>query len=553
MNKLFCKTLAFTLTLLGGGLLRSHEAIAGDLAINEESTASPTPGLANPLAPKSSEKRSSLARVTSVSQLSDVQPTDWAFGALQSLVERYGCIEGYPDGTYRGNRAMTRYEFAAGLNQCLNRIQELIASLPQGVTKEDLATLQRLQEEFASELASLRGRVDSLEARTARLETQQFSTTTKLSGQVSMYFGDVFGERAGSANNTTFGYQAFLTFLTSFSGKDSLIVGLEASNLEVFSTETRFPETDLRGTSDETRFVIPAKYVYGFGNNDISLNQLQYRFPVGDKLTVSLDAFASNRVLSANITTLTDLGTGPISYFGKTSPLLYPINQQAGIGLQWRAAPWLNVDFSLANEFTANDPSKGLFQGGYAASVRPVITLGRLRLSASYMNSYSPLFGIDTAAGSNPAKIVGAGPVVANTFFVGSFYRILPNVDIGGGLAHSKVRTLGEGTKGDAEVWQYDLDMVLYDVGKKGNTAGLIFGIQPRLGGTSNAALAQAIGLEPGQRSDRDVGYHIEVFYTHRVNDNITITPGVFWLTAPNHDERNPDVVVGVVRTSFSF
>jgi len=58
----------------------------------------------------------SQAQVTSVSQFSDVQPTDWAFQALQSLVERYGCIAGYPNGTYRGNRALTRYEFAAGLN-----------------------------------------------------------------------------------------------------------------------------------------------------------------------------------------------------------------------------------------------------------------------------------------------------------------------------------------------------------------------------------------------------------------------------------------------------
>ncbi len=68
------------------------------------------------------------AQVTSVSQLSDVQPTDWAFLALQSLVERYGCIAGYPDGTYRGNRALTRYEFAAGMNACLDRVNELIGS-----------------------------------------------------------------------------------------------------------------------------------------------------------------------------------------------------------------------------------------------------------------------------------------------------------------------------------------------------------------------------------------------------------------------------------------
>jgi len=50
------------------------------------------------------------------------------------------------------------------------------------VRREDLATLQRLQEEFAAELATLR-RVDS-EAVTAELEANQFSTTTKLVGEV---------------------------------------------------------------------------------------------------------------------------------------------------------------------------------------------------------------------------------------------------------------------------------------------------------------------------------------------------------------------------------
>jgi hypothetical protein len=53
-----------------------------------------------------------MSQVTNVSQLRDVSPGDWAFEALRSLVERYGCIAGYPDGTFRGNRATSRYEFA---------------------------------------------------------------------------------------------------------------------------------------------------------------------------------------------------------------------------------------------------------------------------------------------------------------------------------------------------------------------------------------------------------------------------------------------------------
>src|SRR6476646_2450734 len=124
-----------------------------------------------------------MAQVTSVSNLSDVQPTDWAFRALQSLVERDGCIAGYPDGTVRGNRALSRYEFAAGLNACLNRIEELItAATGDLVTQEDLAVVRRLQEAYQSELTTLRGRVDALEVHTATSEVNQVSNTTKLSG-----------------------------------------------------------------------------------------------------------------------------------------------------------------------------------------------------------------------------------------------------------------------------------------------------------------------------------------------------------------------------------
>ena len=111
-----------------------------------------------------------LAQVTSVSELSDVLPSDWAYTALQRLVEEYGCLEGYPDRSFRGNRAMTRYEFAAGLNACLDVVVQLIG----GDDTNDLATIRRLQEEFAAELATIRGRVDTLEADVAELEATSF-------------------------------------------------------------------------------------------------------------------------------------------------------------------------------------------------------------------------------------------------------------------------------------------------------------------------------------------------------------------------------------------
>jgi hypothetical protein len=499
---------------------------------------------------KTSEDNTSIDQVTSVSQLSDVKPTDWAFQALQSLVERYGCIAGYPDGTYRGNRAMTRYEFAAGLNACLDKVRELITTGTTNlITKEDLGIVQRLQEEFAAELATLRGRVDTLEARSAELEANQFSTTTKLSGQVLTYLGDAFGKNADRANNTAFGYRVRLKLNTSFTGKDNLLVGLQATNLRRLDAATEFPQGSLSGATNETLFSATSTS----GDGSFKLNALQYSFPVGDKLLVSLNAFSSDRLLSAPLSPFSSPTTGAISYFGSLNPILYPTGQQTGIGVQWKATPWLNVDFSAGSESRTNDPTVGLFSGGYSGSVRTIFTFDNLNFSLNYVHFYSPQFGADTASGSNAAKVVGAGPVVGNAYLPGISYRVSPTLGLSGSVGLINARALGNGKKGDANVLDYRFSMAFYDIGKKGNLAGIVFGVQPRLTGTSNGAIAQAIGLPAGQRHDRDTGFHVEAFYTHLLTDNITITPGIIWLTAPNHDDRNPDVVVGVVRTTFSF
>jgi len=506
--------------------------------------------LQNTLNPELSEENRSIDQVTSVSQLSDVKPTDWAFQALQSLVERYGCIAGYPDGTYRGNRAITRYEFAAGLNACLDKVREVItAGTTNLATKEDLAAVQRLQEEFAAELATMRGRVDVLEARTAELEANQFSTTTKLTGQVVTYVGDAFGKNASEANNTAFGYRTRLRLNTSFTGKDNLLVGLQATNLRRLDAATEFPQSRLSGATDETLFSATSTS----GDGSFRLNALQYRFPVGDKLLVSLNAFSSDRLLSEPLSPFSSVTTGAISYFGSINPILYPTGQQTGIGVQWKATPWLNVDFSAGRESRTNDPTVGLFNGGYSASVRTIFNFNKLTFSLNYIHFYSPEFGVDTFSGSNAAQVQGAGPVVASTYLSGISYRVSRTLGLSGSVGLINARALGNGTKGDANVLDYRFSLAFYDLGKKGNLAGIVFGMQPRLTGTSNGAIAQGIGLPQGQRSDRDLGFHIEGFYTHRLTDNINITPGVFWLTAPNHDARNPDVVVGVLRTTFSF
>merc|ERR1711939_41849 len=141
-----------------------------------------------------SDYAASEEQVTSITQFSDVYPTDWAYQALANLIERYGCVAGYPNGTFAGNRAMTRYEAAALLNACLDRITE--------VTDE----LRRLIKEFETELAVIRGRVDGLEARVGELEATQFSTTTKLKGKANFVSGAAEGFDGDEGEGFTVNY-----------------------------------------------------------------------------------------------------------------------------------------------------------------------------------------------------------------------------------------------------------------------------------------------------------------------------------------------------------
>jgi len=502
------------------------------------------------------ENIDSLEQVTSVSQLRDVQPTDWAFQALQSLVERYGCIEGYPDRTYRGNRAMTRYEFAAGLNKCLDRIQELIAALPQGVSREDLDKLRRLQAEFAAELANLRGRVDSLEARVNTVEAQQFSPTTKLSGEVISYFSNGFGERAGKINEFNFGYRARLDFNTSFTGRDLLRTRLLASNLRLIDTGAIYGAPNVDGTlgagqTGETRY-LPTSVS---GNNEVALNILEYRFPIGDRIKIYIDASATDPTnITDTITPFIDAATGALSNFGQVNPAYFPIGNQTGVGGNFAITKRLSLDAAyLGGLGNANLPGKkdGFFNGSYSALAQLVYSGQRLKFGLLYVNSYSTEFGVDTLAGSNAAKVIGAGPVISNNYGFQVNYRFSPRFELGGWVGYTAARTLG--IKGDAGVLNFATTWSFPDLGKKGNLGGIVFGMQPKLIDTSNATLAQAIGLPNGERKDRDTGFHIEAFYRFQINDNISITPGFLWLTAPNHDSRNPDAVVGVIRTSFVF
>jgi carbohydrate-selective porin OprB len=72
--------------------------------------------------------------------------------------------------------------------------------------------------------------------------------------------------------------------------------------------------------------------------------------------------------------------------------------------------------------------------------------------------------------------------------------------------------------------------------------------MEPKLTGSD-----RTVGTLLGRREDPDTGLHVEGLYKFKLTDNILITPGVIWLTAPGHDNDNDDIFVGTIRTTFTF
>ncbi|MDZ7951905.1 iron uptake porin [Nostoc sp. DedQUE09] len=506
----------------------------------------------------------SQSQVTSVSQFSDVQPTDWAFQALQSLVERYGCIAGYPNATYRGNRALTRYEFAAGLNACLDRVNELIATATADlVTKQDLATLQRLQEEFSAELATLRGRVDSLEARTAELEANQFSTTTKLVGEAIFAVTDVFGGTTGDNNNTVFQDRVRLDLQTSFTGRDVLHTRLAAGNA------TAFTQFDNAGGAINTAEGTQTFEVSSTGNNSVRIDRLTYEAPIGPaQVYLAASGGRHSHYTAVNNPYFfdnTDGGNGALSTFATESPI-YRIGGGAGIALNVPLGKGQGIlgNSSITAGYLAsqaNDPtlSSGLTNGDYAALGQLNFSVGdRIALAATYVHGYSAsgaLFdsgtdgntgGFDVGTGQanflgNAAGLAGgvATPASSNSYGVSAAFRPSDKLSISGFVSYHDVT--GVGADDDYQAWSYGLGVALPDFGKKGNVLGIFAGAEPY---SFN---------RPGFGGNNDIPYHVEGFYKYRVSDNISVTPGVIWLTSPGQNSDNDDAIIGTLRTTFTF
>ncbi len=509
-----------------------------------------------------------MSQVTSVSQLSDVQPTDWAFQALQSLVERYGIIAGYPDGTFRGNRTLTRYEFAAGLNAALDQFTDSISTgFPGIINQQDLVVLQRLQDEFSGELAILRGRMNVLEARATELEVNQFSTTTRLTGEAILSISNLYGSQVGAFGDdkTVFQYRSRLNFITSFTGRDTLYTRFAAGTFSPFTVPAHLSSRNLNvpnpidvGTAEGSL----VNSIGGATNNSIVLDRLTYSFTVGDRLEAYIAAHRgehSDYVFSTVNPYFEDFdgGNGSISTFGQRSPI-YRIGGGTGAGfnvvLDNNQRLALSVGY-LAEDAANPSAGSGLFNGDYSVLSQLTVTPSEsLQIGLTYVHAYhssdnaifdSGFGGERFLVGTSPANAahIGIGvPAVTNSYGIQASWEVNPRllVNAFGGYTDLSLLQTGSG-----EVWYYGLGLAFPDLFQIGNLGGILIGAEPYLSG--GGASITDLNLRT------DSSLHVEAFYNLQLNDNISITPGLIWITAPEQNSTNDSYFVGTLRTTFRF
>ncbi len=545
----------------------------------------------------SQEGQLNMGQVTSVDQLRDVDPTSWAYEALRSLVERYGCIVGYPDQTFRGNRALTRWEFAAGLNACMEQMERLIAAT-EAVLREDIEKLQRLMQEFEAELAALGARVDNLEGRVAFLEDHQFSTTTKLAGEVIVAGTTNAGD--DNDNQAILGNRVRLVLNTSFTGQDRLVTRLASGNFERFRNNFEFDNVrigdDYEGTVkfDQVESATSAQTFNLFrgDENDVFVDWLAYYFPIELGRTRINTYVAGQGGIWSDITpTLNpffedfDGGNGALTPFATESPI-YRIGGGAGGAvsfdfglLEGILGPSTVTVGYLSGSASDPEPGAGVFNGDYGILGQFNVNIrDRVQIGFTYVHGFhkkdSPIFGVGDREGTgvvgtaaanlsrstivedleeadfDPAipegrtiedlDVTGLKDKVTNTYGAQLAWRVTDWMSFSGFFAYQAVRAIG---RGNSETWTYGGGFAFPDLGKEGSVLGIFAGVQPYNG------RGRIGNLRFGSQNP----VHIEGFYKYQLTDNISITPGVIYITNPEQSDDSEDQVIGTLRTTFTF
>jgi hypothetical protein len=540
--------------------------------------AAPDTSVANILGDRATE--SSVSQVSSASELEDVDPNVWAFQALKSLVERYACIEGYPSKKYLGNRPLSRYEFAAGLNTCLDKIGEQLAAATDPLaTKEDLAVVQRLQEEFKTELTTLRGRVDALEAKTKELEANQFSTTTKLnatavfdlnggsgSGTITPLAQNGGAPVSASAANTTFGGRIRLNFDAKLNKDVNDLLKIRVATFPSLGQDTS--ATLGAGTRSGQLFFggnAPAAGVAGAtpvpvtnGNQAAQFDKVWYAF--NPFKSANFRVWVGPRVQVIDVLDKNPYLINDETRFSTTFNLFNPLisgyaHLNTALGFDWKIADQVSFRtlYSAADAGRSNSAvgggggvTGGLTQLATELEYRPSKELG---LKLQYTHAGIPLTAANRRVfgpspvfiGSNPSIPLGSTFSSVDAFGLNTDWAISESVKFFGRVAFASSQiTGGLGGSLNANTWLVGFE--LPDLFTKGNTGGISFGQPTKITSTSGLPF----GADPGSENA------LELYYSIKLTKGITLTPDIQFISNPGNTS-NPSLTIGTLRAVYTF
>jgi uncharacterized protein (UPF0335 family) len=277
----------------------------------------------------------SLITGLTFAQMRDVPPGHWAYQSIEQLVQ-LGIIEGYPDGTFRPNRTMTRAEFAQAIARAYRNIDERLRALDRRISEirppgdqqvdtsalerqinelraqieelkklnEAIQTLQRLAQTFQQELAGLGVDVDtlkrdfaSLRARVEALEGKE--EKFKMSGDLTFgVYGthDIDRKNVYTYNRTTVGSNILQTIAVphelglTFSGQ----INDEVTGSATFILGNYLPYVKGSGKSALTDLSATATNPYTIGNTDIVIWEAYVKAPIdifGAKVDVTVGRY----------------------------------------------------------------------------------------------------------------------------------------------------------------------------------------------------------------------------------------------------------------------
>ena len=461
-------------------------------------------------------------QATSIRQFSDVYPTDWAYQALSKLVETYGCVGGFADGTFRGNEPVTRFQMAALLASCLEKV-----SMSGMEMSEEMKALVTSLE---TELITVQGRVDGLEAQVKELEATQYIPTVKMSLEAQYDFlmagsGDDKAKAEVITKDTSglaTGHMAKLKFSGSTNGADKLTLAVKYDQLPEFKGNYFFDKPDK-----------PSYFTYGSGGTPyLEVDDLIYTMPLnlgGQKAKVYLGTIKDNDVLE-----------GIDTYYGGGGHDEYGVGGEGGFGTG-AVLPFGDVTLSAAytvkNGAGTFADDMGFFGGDSTRFISAALSWrgdlvgeNEAFLTGWYRNEAN--VGMDTNGkyiNANRFTFVGGLHITDDLSISGTYS--FTGYDLPGTIAEAGALDDNYGE------WMFavNMDNALFE----GNSAGLAYG-------TAHSPMEKPKG------STYETPSVLEIYYSWQVNDNFKIPVYVDFITN-NLGEKDTGGWAFGVRPSFSF